>query len=121
MRPPRPPRYKMPTEQGWQRFIVGERRELEARREGQLARLLLVVLPGESREELDRLMEEEQRQAREELVELVRKEERYHKHVDELTAEDVPARLEAESARVSWLTTRTRRVFEETRQRYRRG
>lgn len=111
----------MPTEQGWQRFIEGERRELEARREGQLARLLLVVLPGESREELDRLIEEEQRQAREGLVELVREGERYHKHVDELTAEDVPARLEAESARLAWLTARTRRVFEETRQRYRRG
>jgi hypothetical protein len=44
----------------------------------------------------------------------------YHKHIDELTAEDVPARLETGSARVSWLTTRTRSVFEETRQRYRR-
>jgi hypothetical protein len=51
----------MPTEQGWQRFIEGERRELEARGRGQLARLLLVVLPSESREDLDRLMEEEQR------------------------------------------------------------
>lgn len=80
----------------------------------------MVVLPGESREELDLLVEEERRQAREGLVELVREGERYHKHVDELTAEDVTARLEAESLRLAWLTDRTRRVFEDTHQRYRR-
>lgn len=108
----------MPDEQGWQRFIEGERRELEARREGQLARLLMVVLPGESREELDHLIREERRQAQEGLVELVREGEKYHKHIDELTAGDIPARLEAESARLTWLTDRTRRVLEETRQQY---
>jgi hypothetical protein len=110
----------MPKDQGWQRFIEGERRELEARREGQLARLLMVVLPDESREELNRLIEEEQRRAREGLVELVRGGERYHKHIDELTAEDVPARLEAESSRLAWLTDHTRRVFEETQRQYNR-
>jgi hypothetical protein len=104
----------------WRRFIEGERRELEARREGQLARLLMVVLPDESPEELNRLIEEEQRRAQEGLVELVRGGERYHKHIDELTAEDVPARLEAKSARLAWLTAHTRRVFEETQRQYNR-
>ena len=108
----------MPGNHGWQRFIEGERRELEARREGQLARLLMVVLPDESREELDRLILEEQRRAQEGLVELVHRGEKYHKHIDELTAGDVPARLEAESARLAWLTERTRRVLEEARQQY---
>lgn len=106
---------------GWQRFIEGERRELAARREGQLARLLMVVLPEESREELDRLISEEQRLAQEGLVELVHEGERYYKHIDALAEGDIPARLEAESVRLAWLTDRTHRVLEKTRQQYYRS
>lgn len=110
----------MDREQGWRRFIDNERRELEARKDGQLARLLMLVLPGESGEHLQHLVEEERRCAASGLVELREHGATYHKHIDELLPEDVPARLEAESARIAWLTERTRRILEETRQRYHR-
>ena len=89
------------------------------RANGQLARLLMVVLPEESREELEGLVEEDQLHATERLLELRRGGETYYKHIDELTIEDMPARVEAESARLQWLTERTLRVVEDVRRRYR--
>lgn len=118
MKRDQPPRESAPGERGWERFINNERGELEARKEGQLARLLMVVLPDESREELEQMIEAERLLAQESLVELRHGNEPYYKHIDELTTEDAPARLEAESARLSWLTDRMRKVFEDTRQRY---
>lgn len=108
----------MYRDQGWQRFINSERRDLAARRDGQLARLLMVVLPDESTEELQRLIEQDQLQASEGLVQLRYGEETYCKHIDQLTEDDMAPRLEAESSRLAWLTERTNRVFEDTRQRY---
>ncbi|WP_047864770.1 hypothetical protein [Rubrobacter aplysinae] len=110
------PQGPKPRDSGWEQFIEKQRREIEARRNGQLARLLIVVLPEESGEELGRMVEEEQRRAQEGLVELGQGEEARYKHVDELTAGDVPARLEAESDRAAWLAARMDRVREEVYQ-----
>ena len=54
----------------WEQYMEVERRELEQRRNGQLGRALGRVLPGESREELERIAEEDQRKAEEGLVDL---------------------------------------------------
>lgn len=102
----------MSGKQSWRRFLEAERRELRARREGKLARLLMIALPDESKDELERLVEEDRRRAEEGLVELKRGDEVFYKHIDELAAEDVPSRMEAEAARAAWLTERTRKVME---------
>jgi hypothetical protein len=56
--------------QPWERFVRAERRVLEARRRGQMARALTWRLPGEAREVLDRIASEDRRRAEEGLVEL---------------------------------------------------
>lgn len=105
----------MPGKQSWRRFLEAERRELRARREGKLARLLMITLPEESKDELERIVEEDRRRAEEGLVELRRGDEVFYKHIDDLTGEDMPARMEAEASRAAWLTERTRKVIETIR------
>jgi hypothetical protein len=63
-------------------------------------------LPGESPAELQWMILEDQHLAEEGLVELRSGEEVRFKHVDDLTYEDRPARLEAESKRRAWLMER---------------
>ncbi len=46
-------------ERGWRRFVEAERAALENRRRGQLAKLLGEALPGERREKLERLAQED--------------------------------------------------------------
>jgi hypothetical protein len=82
-----------------------ERRELEQRRSGQLG----LALPGESRGELERIAEEDRRKAEEGLVELRSGGEVWYKHIDELTRDDRPARIESENARAAWIQKRLRR------------
>ena len=53
-----------------ERYLVAEKRELELRQEGHLAKILDGPLPDESPEELERLAEEDRRRAQEGLVEL---------------------------------------------------
>jgi hypothetical protein len=81
-------------EEGWARYMIAKQRALVARAEGILAQALAKELAGESREELDRIAQEDQRLAKEGLVEL-RDEagESYHKHIDELDQWDVADRL----------------------------
>jgi hypothetical protein len=68
--------------QGWKMFMVGEREALVGRANGRLAYALRTTLPGESREELDRLIEEDRRLAQAGLVSLVAPEgTTSHKHV----------------------------------------
>ena len=105
----------MSGKQSWRRFLEAERRELRARREGKLARLLMITLPEESQDELERMVEEDRRRAEEGLVELRRGDEVFYKHIDDLAVEDMPARMEAEAARTAWLTERARRVIETIR------
>src|SRR5688572_22123919 len=55
----------------WERFMQTELRELELRKDGQLAKLLGEPLPGEPPAALRRLASEDQRQAEEGLVALM--------------------------------------------------
>jgi hypothetical protein len=93
----------------WEQYMEIERRELEQRRNGQLGRAIGRALPGESHEELERIAEEDQLKAEEGLVELRIGDEVWYKHIDELTREDRPARIESENARAAWLKERLSR------------
>jgi hypothetical protein len=93
----------------WAQYMEVERRELEQRRNGQLGRALGLALPGESQEELQRIAEDDQRKAERGLVELRSGDEVWYKHIDEITRDDRPARIESENARASWIQERLRR------------
>ncbi len=88
-------------EELWEQNMEVERRELEQRRNGQLGR----ALPGESLDELQRIAEEDQRKAERGLVELRSGDEVWYKHIDEITRDDRPARIESENARAAWSRT----------------
>jgi hypothetical protein len=90
----------------WESFMSRERRELELRKEGQLARLLGEALAGESPAALGRLAREDQRQAEEGLVALTRNGKTYYKLLEELTEEDMGARIAAARLREAWLKER---------------
>ena len=97
-------------DEAWERFIEAERRRLDDRRAGHLARLLDEALPGESAEELRLLAWEDQRRAQEGLVELKSPGgEVSYKHIDELTLEDRHGRAEAERALMNRIMERQRR------------
>src|SRR3712207_7053360 len=91
-------------DEAWERFIEAERRHLDDRRAGQLARLLDGPLPGESAEELRLLAWEDQRRAEARLVELRSPSgEVSYKHIDELTLEDRKStRLNSSHANISY-------------------
>jgi hypothetical protein len=93
----------------WEQYMGIERRELEQRRNGQLGRALGRALPGESQDELQRIAEEDQRRAEEGLVELRSGDEVSYKHIDEITRDDRPARIESENARAAWIQECLRR------------
>jgi hypothetical protein len=90
----------------WERFMRSERRELEMRKDGQLAELLGEARPGESQAALEHLASEDRRQAEEGLVALMSAGNVSYKRLDELSLEDVPARAAAESSRMAWLKER---------------
>ena len=90
----------------WESFMRRERRELELRKEGQLARLLGEALAGESPAALGRLAREDQRQAEEGLVALTSNGKTYYKLVEELTEGDMGARIAAARLREGWLKER---------------
>ncbi len=90
----------------WKSFMQAERRELQLRKDGQLAGLLGEALPGESRAALGRLALEDQRQAEEGLVALMSGGKVSYKRLDELSQADQPARIAARSARTGWLKER---------------
>jgi len=93
----------------WKPFIQAERRELELRKEGQLAKLLGDPLPGEPPEALRHLASEDRRQAEQELVALTSNGKVFYKRVDELSPEDMPARSAAKRLRTTWLKERSDR------------
>jgi hypothetical protein len=93
----------------WEQYMEVERRELEQRRNGQLGRALGRALPGESQEELKRIAEDDRLKAEEGLVELRSGDEVWYKHIDEITRDDRPARIESENARAAWIQERLRR------------
>ena len=90
----------------WERFVRTERRELELRKEGQLAKLLGEPLPGEPPAALERLASEDRRQARQGQIALMSGGKTSYKRLDELSPEDMPARIAAERARIGWLKER---------------
>ena len=95
--------------------MAAERKALEKRKAGILARAIGEDLPGESREELDRMAEEDRRLAQEGLVPLMNGEgEIRHKHVDELKSADVTDRIRAENAILDWLVSRTENRLEQS-------
>jgi hypothetical protein len=99
--------------EGWEIFMSGERKTLVEQANGRLGYALRTTLPGESQEELDRLIEEDRYLAQTGLVSLVAEDGTVsHKHVDELKPEDRPARQRAEVARLDWLMERTDRRLE---------
>ena len=90
----------------WESFMRRERRELELRKEGQLAELLGEALAGEPPAALRRLAREDQRQAEEGLVALTSNGKVYYKLVEELTEGDMAARIAADRLREAWLKER---------------
>src|SRR5215210_219706 len=100
--------HKTPQEL-WEKYMEVEHREVEQRRSGQLGRALGRALPGESQEELEKIAEEDQRKVEEGLVELRSGDEVWYKHIDELTRDDRPARIESENVRATWLQERLNR------------
>jgi hypothetical protein len=90
----------------WERFMEAERREIEMRKRGQLGRLLGEPLPGEPPAALERLAEEDRRQAEDGVVALMSVGKVYYKHLDELCPEDIPARTAAIRLRTTWLKER---------------
>jgi hypothetical protein len=97
-------------EEAWERYMEAERRELQMRREGHLAKILGHALPDESPEEIERLADEDRLRAEEGLVELMDESgEITHKHIDELTPQDRTARIRAEGARIEWIAERQAR------------
>ena len=93
-------------ELAWERFMRAELRELGLRKAGELAELLGEALPGESPAALQRLAFEDRRQAEEGLVALMRGGKVSYKLLDELSPEDVPARVAANRLRTTWLKER---------------
>jgi hypothetical protein len=90
----------------WESFMRKEWRELELRKDGQLAELLGEALAGESPAALLRLAREDQRQAEEGLVALTSNGKTYYKLVEELTEADMAARIAAARLREAWLKER---------------
>src|SRR5215212_5695168 len=90
----------------WESFMHRERKELELRKEGQLAELLGEALAGESQAALGRLAREDQRQAKEGLVALTSNGKTYYKLVEELAEGDMGARIAADRLRETWLKER---------------
>ena len=90
----------------WESFMRKEQRELELRKDGQLAELLGEALAGESPEALRRLALEDQKQAEERLVALTSNGKVYYKLVEDLTEGDMGARMAADRLREAWLKER---------------
>ena len=90
----------------WERFMQEELREMEKRRAGQLAELLGEALPGEPTAALERLADEDRRQAQNGLVALMSVGKVSYKRLDELSPNDMPARAAANRSRTTWLKER---------------
>ena len=90
----------------WDQFTQTERRELELRKDGQLAGLLGESLPGELPATLQRLASKDQSQAERGLVALTRGGKTLYKDIVDLCPEDMLARIAANRLRSTWLKER---------------
>lgn len=93
----------------WTLFIQAEMRELELRKDGQLASLLGDPLTGKMPMTLERLASQDQRQAEEGLVALMSGGVVSYKHLDDLTQKDRPTRIAANRLRTAWLKEKRER------------
>ena len=87
-----------------------ERRRLEERRAGKLGRALGEPLPGETKEQLQRIGEADRTRACQGLVAVVGADGRAsYRHIDALGGEDIEDRLAAEWLEEGWLKQRVER------------
>ena len=95
----------------WDGFMKMERRQLQERRNGKLRRALGRPLPEECVEELGRLGEEDHRRADAGLVAVMGDNGAiFYKHIDDLTRQDMRARIAAERVQIAWLKERIARL-----------
>ena len=95
---------------GWDGFMQMERTKLRERSEGRLRRALGMPLPGESKEQLDRIGEDDQRRAEQGLVFIKGEGGRIsYKHIDDLGPHDMRFVTAAEWVEVGWLQERMER------------
>jgi hypothetical protein len=105
-----PGKVEVHNEEAWDRYLEAEKRELELRQKGHLAKILDGPLPDESPGELERLAEEDRRKAQEGLVELKSDNgEIIYKPFDDLTPQNRTARIRAEGERVAWILKRQKK------------
>jgi hypothetical protein len=90
----------------WKHFVQTEQRQLQLRKNGQLAKLLGEPLPGELPGILQRLASEDRIQAERGLVALTSGGKTFYKAIDDLDPEDMPARIAANRLRTTWLKER---------------
>jgi hypothetical protein len=90
----------------WEHFVRNEQRQLQLRKDGQLARLLGAPLAGELPALLQKLASEDQRQAERGLVALMSGGKTSYKRIDDLEPDDMPARIAANRLRTTWLKER---------------
>jgi Protein of unknown function (DUF3987) len=91
----------------WQEFMRLERRHLDKRREGKLRRALGAPLPGETKEQLDRIGERDRLRASHGLVAVLREDGRAsYRYIDALGRDDMENRLAAKWAEEGWLKQR---------------
>jgi hypothetical protein len=90
----------------WKEFMQEERRELELRKNGQLAKMLREPLPGEPPALVLQLASEDRKQAEEGLVALMSDGEVFYKPLEDLSLGEMPARIAATSSRTAWLKER---------------
>ena len=96
--------------EAWERFMDQERAQLQQRASGKMARVLGRPVPGETKEEIDRMAADDRLKAQQGLVRLMHQSgAKYFLHVDWLTRENRPDRIRAERATVAWLKGRLER------------
>jgi hypothetical protein len=95
---------------GWHGFMEMERTKLRERSEGKLRRALGRPLPGESKEQLDQIGEQDIIRAEQGLVSIKGEGGRIsYKHIDDLSPLDMPFVTAAERVEVGWLKERLER------------
>jgi hypothetical protein len=94
---------------GWEGFMQMERTRLRERREGKLRRALGRPLPGESKEQLDHIAEQDIIRAEQGLVSIKEGGRISYKHIDDLSPLDMRFITAAERVEVGWLKERVER------------
>jgi hypothetical protein len=106
-----PARVGVHHEETWELYLEAERRELEMRKEGHLAKLLGGPLPDESPEELKRLAEDDRLKALKGLVVLKTESgEIVYRPLEDLTTQDRRGGIRAEGERVDWIVERAKKL-----------